>query len=410
MLSKNREGYYTRNGVIYVQGSVDGVFKRYSTGRKATKLNLLWFKKHGSDEFIKIHNQKNKIVTVSSNFAEYAQRSLEMRKFKISEHTFKEYTQMFEVRIKPFFKNYDLTDIKRIDLQQWQNNLIESKKISGKRINNIRSLFNTILEDARKDELIEKNYFTLVDRVREEKPEVNPFSLEEVLEILKHSKGWEKNFFQIAFFTGLRTGELIGLRWEDINFVTKKISIRRSVRKGTVGNVKTINSVRTIDMLPLVEKALIEQKFNTYMKNSFVFLNEQNENYYDGTSIRKNAWQRTLRAAKLDYRTLYQTRHTFASIMISKGEDMLWVSNMLGHGNLNITLSKYAKYCKTDTTARAQFLDGVDTFQHSELHTTTVQENSKNNEILEQKNNKELVKDVCVQTLHKASFKQVRGA
>ena len=157
MLSKNKEGYYTRNGVIYVQGSIDGIFKRYSTGRKATKLNLLWFKKHGSDEFIKIHNQKNKIVKVSSNFIEYAERSIEMRKFKISEHTYKEYTQMFEVRIKPFFRNYDLVDIKRIDLQQWQNNLIDSKKISGKRINNIRSLFNTILEDARKDELIEKN-------------------------------------------------------------------------------------------------------------------------------------------------------------------------------------------------------------------------------------------------------------
>ena len=55
-------------------------------------------------------------------------------------------------------------------------------------------------------------------------------------------------------------------------------------------------------------------------------------------------------------------------------------------------------------------MDGVDTFQHSELHTTTAHQNSKNNEILEQKNNKELVKDTCVQTLHKANFKQVRGA
>lgn len=410
MLSKNKDGYYTRNGVIYVQGSIDGVFKRYSTGRKATKLNLLWFKKHSNDEFLKIHNQKNKTIKISSNFIQYAINSIELRRNKISEHTYTEYIQMFEVRIKPFFQNYDLKDIKRIDLQQWQNNLIDSKKISGKRINNIRSLFNTILEDARKDELIEKNYFTLVDRVKEEKVEINPFSLEEVLEILKHSSGWEKNFFQIAFFTGLRTGELLGLRWEDINFITKKINVRRSIRKGTIGNTKNLNSIRTIDMLPLVEKALIEQKFHSYMKNSFIFLNEQNEHYYDGASIRNNAWTRTLRAAKLDYRTIYQTRHSFASIMISKGEDMLWVSNMLGHGNLNITLSKYAKFCKTDTTVRAQFLADIDTSLHSKLHTKTAHYCEENNGFFDDFNDSENFNKVNTQKLHTSNFDIKRGA
>lgn len=369
MLSRNKDGYYIRDGMIYVQGSIDGSFKRYSTGKKDTKLNVAWIKKNSDDEFKRIYEQKNRIIKVTSNFLDYANRSLELRKTKISEHTYKEYQQMLESRIKPFFKNYDTTKIKRIDLQAWQNNLLDTG-LSGKRVNNIRSLFNTFLEDARKDEIIDKNPFSLVDRAKEVKPEVNPFSLEEVTQILKNCGGWEKSFLQIAFFSGLRTGELLGLRWEDINFITKKINIRRSIRKGTIGNTKNQNSLRTIDMLPLVEKALIEQKFNTFMKNDFIFLNENGKHYYDAASIRNNSWKRILRVSKLDYRTLYQTRHTFASIMISKGEDMLWVSNVLGHGNLNITLSKYARFCKTDATVRASFLDDLDISSNTVVHST----------------------------------------
>lgn len=400
MLSRNKDGYYIRDGMIYVQGSIDGSFKRYSTGKKDTKLNVAWIKKNSDDEFKRIYEQKNRIIKVTSNFLDYANRSLELRKTKISEHTYKEYQQMLESRIKPFFKNYDITKIKRIDLQAWQNNLLDTG-LSGKRVNNIRSLFNTFLEDARKDEIIDKNPFSLVDRAKEVKPEVNPFSLEEVTQILKNCGGWEKNFLQIAFFTGLRTGELLGLRWEDINFITKKINIRRSIRKGTIGNTKNENSLRTIEMLPLVEKALIEQKFNTFMKNDFIFLNENGKHYYDAASIRNNSWRRILRVSKLDYRTLYQTRHTFASIMISKGEDMLWVSNILGHGNLNITLSKYARFCKTDATVRASFLDDLDISSNTVLH-STVQNATVDNSVS--------VKQITVLSVHSKKNENLKGA
>jgi len=53
-----------------------------------------------------------------------------------------------------------------------------------------------------------------------------------------------------------------------------------------------------------------------------------------------------LKKLDIEYRNLYQMRHTFASMMISSGEDILWVSNILGHRNSNITLSTYAKYIK----------------------------------------------------------------
>jgi integrase len=64
-----------------------------------------------------------------------------------------------------------------------------------------------------------------------------------------------------------------------------------------------------------------------------------------------------LKSANIEYRTIYNTRHSFASLMISQGEDILWVSHMLGHTNTEMTLRKYAKYIKNEKKRRAIFLD-----------------------------------------------------
>lgn len=358
MLSKNKEGYTVRGGIIYVQGSIDGQFRRYSTGKKADKLMLNWIKKNARTELERIYKHKNQKFEMSTNFIDYAYLSLELRKNKIKENTFKEYTSQFENWIKPFFEKYDLKDISRLDLRKWQDRLVADGK-SGKTVNNYRVVFNSILDDAKKDGFIDKNPFEDIEKQKIKKPDITPFSLEEISAILDNSTGWEKYFIQISFFTGMRTGELLGLKWEDINFVTKKISIKKAIRKGIYSEPKTDSSIRTIDMLPIVEEAFNNLKFKSYMKNSFIFLNSDNQVFYDSSYIREGAWKRALKISKLDYRPLYQTRHTFASLMISKGEDILWVSQTLGHSNVQTTLTKYAKFIKSDETKRASFLDSV---------------------------------------------------
>jgi len=66
--------------------------------------------------------------------------------------------------------------------------------------------------------------------------------------------------------------------------------------------------------------------------------------------------RRHSKRVNLDYRPIYHTRHTFATVMLENNEDILWVSNMLGHSNASMTLSKYAKYVKRKDKKRAQFL------------------------------------------------------
>jgi integrase len=88
-----------------------------------------------------------------------------------------------------------------------------------------------------------------------------------------------------------------------------------------------------------------------------VFLNKFNEPIYDIKRIRENGWKKTLKACEIDYRTIYQTRHSFATMMLEGGEDILWLSNMLGHTDSSMTLSKYTHYIKKEEKKRGQFLN-----------------------------------------------------
>ena len=91
-------------------------------------------------------------------------------------------------------------------------------------------------------------------------------------------------------------------------------------------------------------------------KNSYVFLNRDDEPLYDIKRIRDKQWKKTLKVYGLDYRPIYHTRHTFATVMLENGEDIIWVSNMLGHTDSTMTLSRYARYVKRKERKRGQFL------------------------------------------------------
>ncbi|MCW8896058.1 tyrosine-type recombinase/integrase [Sulfurimonas sp.] len=133
--------------------------------------------------------------------------------------------------------------------------------------------------------------------------------------------------------------------------------IKSVVRSGKDGKLKTESSYREIEILDSLLPYLKNQYQLTGSQNSYVFLNENHEPLYDIKRIRDNQWKKTLIKCKLDYRPIYHTRHTFATVMLENGEDILWISNMLGHKDSTMTLSRYAKYIKRDDKKRATFLE-----------------------------------------------------
>ncbi|PRM87071.1 tyrosine-type recombinase/integrase [Aliarcobacter cryaerophilus] len=119
---------------------------------------------------------------------------------------------------------------------------------------------------------------------------------------------------------------------------------------------KTKSSIRVIDMLPQCEFFLREQRKITGLSQN-VFLRASGKIFSHSGDLAKG-WHKLLKSLNLEKRSIYQTRHTFASNMLSNKEEPLWVSQMLGHKNLNITLEKYTKYLKVEKTGRkTTFLD-----------------------------------------------------
>ena len=306
-----------------------------------------------SGEFFNSDNEK-KVPTVG----EFSQTSFEIHQNERREITHKRYIRLYEIHIKPHFEKKRLDTIKPSDLARWQNGLLT--KVTGKTVKGIRTVFYTIFEDARKDEIINKNPFTLIRSPKTEDFRVkNPFSVEEIFAILKAMPEHIRAFFAIGFFTGLRTGEIIGLKWEDFDFEDKSFRVERSRRQGMETLPKTKNSVRTVEIINTLMPYLLEHRNLSPKESIYMFETYKGIPYNTCDKISSHYWKPTLQKLGIPYRNLYQMRHSFASLMISNGEDVLWVSNMLGHKHSSMTLEKYARYCRLRNRQRGVFLEQV---------------------------------------------------
>ena len=111
-------------------------------------------------------------------------------------------------------------------------------------------------------------------------------------------------------------------------------------------------------MLPPVEQALISQKQHTLLQGGKIFLNPRSGKPWTGDKqIRELYWHQLLKRANVRYRNPYQTRHTFASMMLSAGENLSWVSNQMGHSNVLITAQIYARWIPSDTKQGSKALE-----------------------------------------------------
>ena len=184
--------------------------------------------------------------------------------------------------------------------------------------------------------------------------ESKPFNHEELELMFDSFDGYMYYFCYLMFYTGIRPGEIIALRWDDIDFKKKRIAVDKTIVNGKVGDVKTLLSIRYVDILPQLEKKLLEWKKEFFGICDNVFYNSSHKTFYSHDIININ-FKKRLKEIGIKERSLYTLRHTFASHMISnmnKGIDILWVSRMLGHKDISITLQVYAKYIKENDAKR----------------------------------------------------------
>jgi len=349
-------GYRIRGNKIHVFGTVNGRNYRFSTGKDATELNKKWISKNHENVLLQLIDKQKQPKSLS--LVEYGYESLKNNEYQRKANTTTGFKCLFEKYIVPYFKSYDITDIKAGDIKRFQSYLF-SKDLSPQSVKNIRTVLGTIIKDAMMDEIINTNPLKLV---KAPKVEINikdePFTLEEVKLILKNADEWIRQYLTVALFVGARTGEILALKWEDIDFENNKIYIQRSMTKGTISSTKTGKS-RLIDMLPIVAQSL-KEFYKNKSNFEYIFVNSFGNPYTDPKPVSK-LWKATLKKCNLKYRKVYNTRHTFATTMLLGGEDILWVSQMLGHSDVSTTTRYYIKYIKSNNIKRAIFLDNFDT-------------------------------------------------
>lgn len=237
-------------------------------------------------------------------------------------------------------------------LKQW----IQNQKTTLKTIRNQLSFLRSSLDEAVTDGVLQINPVSLVtaSRYQSNKSDaessyiVDPLSPAEVSALLTSTgnKQWE-NLFRFAIQTGLRSSELCALRWRDIDFVEKTAHVQSASVSGVTKGTKTKAGTRKVELTEEAMIALNDQKPFSFMKDSCVFEDPKtNKPWASADAIRKKAWVPTLRKAGIRYRNPYQTRHTFATRLISRGVNLFWLAAQMGHKGPEMLFRHYGRYLK----------------------------------------------------------------
>lgn len=205
--------------------------------------------------------------------------------------------------------------------------------------------------------LIRKDHPTLPDFTEDVKngklapPLPDPLGQDEVEAVLadlaEHYDEQVLNYFEFMFFTGLRPEEAIALRWDDLDERASTIRVQRArTFKGTEKDTKTVGSTRDVDLNSRAKAVLARQKKHTRMKpDGHIFHNPvTGRPWHDERSQRDHYWQPALRRCKVRMRRAYNTRHTYATMLLMAGVNPAYVARQLGHANAQMVFRVYAKW------------------------------------------------------------------
>jgi integrase len=272
----------------------------------------------------------------SRKFRDYANEYMKMKEDE------KSYDMKRSTRLKAieYFGDKKVDEITRLDIKRYLNTL--TIKEASKRL--YLSTIKGVLDIALDDEAINSNVAVGIRFKRTEKIEVKPFSNEEVQLIIESAEDALKNYLGIAFYTGMRSGEILGLMHHDITEDT--ISIKRSVSKGKVTTPKTHGSIRIIPMFEKVRPFIKDQ-----MKRSkSLYLFDHEGHYISDISVfRKRKWHKLLRDLDIEYCRIYCTRHTFITAMLNSNQyKLLTIAKIVGHNTIETLIENYAGFIKDD--------------------------------------------------------------
>lgn len=245
-----------------------------------------------------------------------------------------------------------LLDLTPAVLRAW----IAESHIKARSLRQVLTPLRGALDIAVNDDLIDGNP---LDRVKLRKIlsrdaykvdfVTDPFNAAEINAILAACSNQDRNVWQFAFSTGMRPSEYIALRWESVDMAKFVVRVERARVMGvTSDDLKTRSSRRTIDMRQGAYDALLAQRQFSALANGAVFLNPATGKAWNGTDSLQKRWYAILGSAGVRLRNPYQTRHTFASTLLSTGHNPMYVAKQMGHTDTTMITRTYGRWLDQD--------------------------------------------------------------
>lgn len=300
---------------------------------------------------------------------EWIDKWLEGRKPHIAYHSWRNYGVMIRNHIKPELGGIKIKDLTTRQIQNLLNYKFENGRIDGEgglSARTVKYIYQTLysaLKQAKKERLIPYNAAEPVElpKKRDKEDAINTYNSEQIdllLNTAKEMDGPYYSAFYLVLSTGLRMGEVLGLKWKDINLKEKTLSINRQLQRIDEGLVfkspKTKTSIRMIPLSDDIVKVLKSHKIKqgefklrlgeAYNDNDLVICIKNGKPKDPRNLYRK--FKQAIKKAELPDIRFHDLRHTFATLALEAGVPAKVIQEILGHASISTTLDTYSHVTK----------------------------------------------------------------
>ncbi|PQP35639.1 site-specific integrase [Desulfobacteraceae bacterium SEEP-SAG9] len=306
-------------------------------------------KKAARDKLREIEDQLAKGVYLPDKkiplFKEVAKDWLEHKKPNLRESTW----SVYEGHTRKHFKEFDKIKINRITTARVERFITDRQK-EGMHILTLRKTLvslGQIFSYAVRHKYIDYNPVRDAERPKgqgkSEDKEIrvlNPYEINGFLDAVSEQK--YRTLFRLAIFSGARQGELLGLKWSDVDWTNRQIHIQRTFNNQSWYDVKTKTSNRKIDLGPAMIKELKLWKVACPKSDlDLIFPNKAGQPINHNNMVNRH-FNPAVESAEIEKIRFHDLRHTYASLLISQGENIKYVQSQLGHSSPTVTLNVYA--------------------------------------------------------------------
>ena len=258
--------------------------------------------------------------------------------------TRRNYKFYLERWIIPRWGNYQLGQVRTIEVESWLRSLPLARSSCAK----IRNLMSVLFNHAWRYELFDRNPIKLVRQSAKRRTTPNVLIPAEIKLLLDNLALRERTLVLLAASTGLRQSEIFALQWGDVDFTQGTMNVTRSIVYGVVGRCKTESSQKPVPVHPILAEALVQWRDRCRYRDSddWVFANEhfRGRHPYWGQAILRNVVRPVAERVGIQKRIGWHTfRHTYSTLLRSVGTEFKVMQELMRHSSLRSTMDIYTQ-------------------------------------------------------------------